>query len=234
MNYKILKDIIVKYFKIILIIIVILFLLIIAIIVFKKYTVKDNVVEMDPIIKNDTTNEKEEVKSVKITFDIKGAVKKPGVYTIEDDKRIIDAINLAGGLLDSADNSVINLSKKLKDEMVIIVYTKDEIKKMLQGNTSIKVIEKECICPKLENDACIEDNKVTNSNEIKNEISYPISINDASIEELMNLPNIGESKAKAIINFREENGNFEKIEDIMDVSGIGEKLFEQIKDFITI
>ena len=118
--------------------------------------------------------------------------------------------------------------------MVIIIYTKEEIKKMLQGDTSIKVIEKECICPKLENNAWIDDNKVTNSNEDKNDVKYPISINDASIEELMSLPNIGESKAKSIIKFREDNGSFEKIEDIMNVSGIGEKLFEQIKDFITI
>ena len=182
-------------------------------------------------------SEKNEEVIEKITIDIKGAIKKPGVYTIENNKRVIDAIELAGGLLENADNSVINLSKKLKDEMVIIIYTKEEIKEMLKGDTSIKVIEKECICPKLENNACIENNKITNSgdnNENKDNINYPISINDATVEELMNLPGIGESKAKTIVEYRTENGSFEKIEDIMNITGIGEKLFEQIKEYITI
>lgn len=183
------------------------------------------------------TIEKNEVVEEKVTIDIKGAIKKPGVYTIEKDKRVIDAIELAGGLLENADNSVINLSKKLKEEMVIIIYTKDEIKEMLKGDTSVKVVEKECICPKLENDACIENIKTTNSddnNENKDNINYPISINEATVEELMNLPGIGESKAKTIVEYRTENGLFEKIEDIMNITGIGEKLFEQIKEYITI
>ena len=147
------------------------------------------------------------------------------------DSRVIDAINKAGGLLDTADNSIINLSKKITDEMVIIIYTKDEIGKMLEGDMAIKIIEKECICPKLENDSCI-DNKVTNSSEKKENISFPISINKANKEELMNLPGIGESKANAIIKYRDENGNFDKIEDIINVSGIGELVFEKIKEYI--
>lgn len=230
------KKIILKQRKKILI--VIMMITVICMYIFNNNTKEEN----SEVIKLAQNNDMEIVKEKefvdkKIIIDIKGAIKKPGVYTIENNKRVIDAIELAGGLLENADNSVINLSKKLKDEMVIIIYTKDEIKEMLKGDTSVKIIEKECICPKLENNACIENNKITNSgdnNENKDNINYPISINDATVEELMNLPGIGESKAKTIVEYRTENGLFEKIEDIMNITGIGEKLFEQIKEYITI
>ena len=226
-----------KYWKLLLFVIFILIVLIIYGIHYyfnlnKTEEVKGVIMEKTKI----ETNDNKEKVIEKITIDIKGAVKNPGVYEIEVGKRVNDAINLAGGLKSDADNSVINLSKKLKDEMVIIIYTKEEIKKMLEGDTVIKVIEKECVCPKLENDACIED-KVTNEkievnvDESKDEL---ISINTASINELTNISGIGESKAKAIIEYREKNGNFEKIEDVKNVSGIGESLFEKIKDYITI
>lgn len=208
--------------------IILITLLLISIYQFKFNAKDDNIQKLEHF---DIVEEKEDDVSTKITIDIKGAVKKPGVYNMNRDSRVIDAINKAGGLLDTADNSIINLSKKVTDEMVIIIYTKDEISKMLEGDTAIKIIEKECICPKLENDACI-DNKVTNSSEKKENISFPISINKANKEELMNLPGIGESKANAIIKYRDENGNFDKIEDIINVSGIGELVFEKIKEYI--
>ena len=233
-----------KYWKILLIVIILLIILItISVYLYFKFNIKDEMKEEVVLekLEVETDNEKDEQTKEdiiqEITFDIKGAVKKPGVYKMEEGKRVIDAINLAGGLKSNADNSVINLSKKLKDEMVIIIYTKEEIKKMLEGDTVIKVIEKECVCPKLENDACIED-KITNE---KIDVSVDeskqedlISINTASINELTSISGIGESKAKAIIEYREKNGNFEKIEDVKNVSGIGESLFEKIKDYITI
>lgn len=208
--------------------IILITLLLISIYQFKFNEKDDDIQKLEHF---DIVEEKEDDVSTKITIDIKGAVKKPGVYNMNRDSRVIDAINKAGGLLDTADNSIINLSKKVTDEMVIIIYTKDEISKMLEGDTAIKIIEKECICPKLENDACI-DNKVTNSSEKKENISFPISINKANKEELMNLPGIGESKANAIIKYRDENGNFDKIEDVINVSGIGELVFEKIKEYI--
>ena len=208
--------------------IILITLLLISIYQFKFNEKDDDIQKLEHF---DIVEEKEDGVSTKITIDIKGAVKNPGVYNMNRDSRVIDAINKAGGLLDTADNSIINLSKKITDEMVIIIYTKDEIGKMLEGDMAIKIIEKECICPKLENDSCI-DNKVTNSSEKKENISFPISINKANKEELMNLPGIGESKANAIIKYRDENGNFDKIEDIINVSGIGELVFEKIKEYI--
>ncbi len=168
-----------------------------------------------------------------IKVNIKGAVVNPGVYSFSSGERVIDAINKSGGLLENADTSVINLSKNLFDEMVIVIYTHDEVQSMKGNNIVVQYVEKECNCPKLTNDACLissdinnPDNKIDNSNKV--------SINTATLEQLQSLSGIGESKAKAIIKYREEHGNFSKIEDIMNVTGIGEKVFEQIKDSITV
>ncbi len=166
-------------------------------------------------------------------FDIKGAVANPGVYKIEESARIIDAINMAGGLLENADTSVNNLSKFIKDEMVIIIYTKDEVLNFSE------VIEKEIkendTCKKnndvILNDSCINNDQEKESN---NDIDKKISINTADLDLMITLPGIGEEKAKTIIAYRNEHGLFEKIEDIMNVSGIGEKLFEKLKDYITV
>lgn len=170
------------------------------------------------------------VENKKIKIDIKGEILNPGVYQLKENDRVSDAINVAGGLTENADTELINLSKTLKDEMVIIIYNKYEIEKIRQESnkteTIIKYIEKKCTCPDTTNDACIrkaEDVKDTK-----------VSINTATVEELMTIEGIGESKAKAIVKYRETNGNFETIEDIKNVSGIGESTFEKFKDYITI
>ena len=192
--------------------------------------------EVDVVLENEVVEEleKEEIIEVidKIKVDIKGAVLNPGVYELEQNSRVSDAISISGGLIDTADTSTINLSKLLKDEMVIIIYTKDEIKEMRKGNTVVKYIEKECVCPKLENDACIED-KVTN-NETKENVSGKVSLNNATIDELMTLSGIGESKAKLIIEYREQNGGFKSIDEITNVKGIGQSTYEKIKDNLTL
>lgn len=162
-----------------------------------------------------------------VFVDIKGAVNNPGVYELDTGSRVIDAITLAGDLREDADTSIINLSKELKDGMFIIVYTKEEIStykdKIIPSKTIIKEIENKIICPDTSNDACISDN---------DKQTGLININTASIEELTTLKGIGESKAKKIIEYREETP-FETIEDIKNVSGIGESAFDKIKDNIT-
>lgn len=172
-------------------------------------------------------------KEEKIKVDIKGAVKNPGVYEINSNGRVADAIAISGGLTNDADTSILNLSKNLTDEMVIIIYTKEEVAEMLKGSTSIKYIEKECICPKIENDACI-DNVIENKPDTNTSNEQKVSLNSATIDELMQLPGIGEVKAKAIIAYREENGGFKSIEELLEVNGIGESTFNKIKDQLSL
>jgi competence protein ComEA helix-hairpin-helix repeat region len=167
------------------------------------------------------TEEKEILFEI-FKVDIKGAVKNPGVYEVKKGDRIIDLINIAGGLIKEANTNFINLSKELEDEMIVWVYTNKEIIDLKLGETIIKYIEKECNCPSTKNTACI------NSND-----EALVNINTADMEVLLTLSGIGESKAKAIIEYREKQ-LFINIEDIMNVSGIGESAFEKIKDYITV
>lgn len=203
--------------------------IIVGLITFNIYTLT--------LVNKDTEEEQiypvkeKETKNKKIKIDIKGEIKVAGVYELDFGSRVVDAINKAGGITKQADTSIINLSKKLDDEMVVIVYSKNEVISLKKSEkTDIKEI-----CPKI-NDACPEkvieaiDKKETNNNSS----TKKISINTATKEQLQALEGVGESKAKAIINYREENGNFKTIEDIKKVSGIGNSAFEKIKDNITV
>ena len=132
---------------------------------------------------------------------------------------------MAGGLRKDSDTSNINLSKKLTDEMVIIVYTKKEIQEEKNKN--------EIVCPPC-NNACIkeEDEKAKIITDKTN--NTKININTATMEELQTLNGIGEAKAKAIIEYRNKNEKFKTIDEIKNVTGIGESAFEKIKDSITV
>ena len=146
--------------------------------------------------------------------DIKGAVKKPGVYKVSEDMIVNDLIKLAGGLTKNAYTKNINLASKLKEGMVVYVYSKNEM-------TTTKIL----------NDVKYE---VPSSNEETTTVTTgKVNINTASKEELMTLSGVGESKAIAIIDYRSKN-RFNTIEDIMNVSGIGESAFAKIKEYITV
>jgi len=161
--------------------------------------------------------------------DIKGEIITPGIYTLSSNSRVIDVIEKAGGLTENADTSVINLSKKISDEMVIIIYSYAEVEDFKNTKEIEELVQDKCLQKDenaLENDACITDSSSTTTLE-------KVSINTATLEELMTLSGIGESKAQEIINYRETNGNFNTIEEIKNVSGIGDSIFEKIKDNIT-
>lgn len=188
-----------------------------------KYTIEKIVPEINTITKEDTSEE------VKIKVDIKGQVLNPGVYQLESDSRVKDVIELAGGLTEEANTSLINLSKKITDEMVIIIYSNEEVKNsnVKEIETVFKVVEKECQCPNIKNDSCI------NTELEDNETTKLININTATKEELMTLTSIGEAKAELIIEYRNTTP-FNTIEELMNVSGIGEALFNKIKEHITV
>ena len=183
---------------------------------------KNNTIASNELINKEKKEDKEEF----IFVDVKGSVKTPGVYKLKNDSRVIDAIEASGGILNDANTRFINLSKALKDGDVVMVYSNAEIDKAKKDN--IVYIETPCVCEEVKNDACIketEENKGVNGK---------ININTAGIEELKTLNGIGESKAKAIVEYRTVKGKFKKIEEIKDVNGISESLFEKIKDNITI
>lgn len=163
-----------------------------------------------------------------IKVEIKGLVVNPGVYEITDELIVDDVIKMAGGLVKDANTSQINLSKKVYDEMVIIIPSNAEIEELTKGSI-IKYVENECVCPKLINDSCITLNP---DDDIIIE-SKKISLNNASKEELMTLSGIGESKALAIIEYRKTH-RFTTVEEIMNVKGIGNSIYEKIKDNISI
>ena len=218
-------------------IVVVLILLIIVSIFYFLFHSKDVDKPIEVAIEDDNKieiiNENEEKKVIKVN--VKGAINAPGVYELDESARVIDAIEISGGLTKSADTSFLNLSKKLTDEDVIIVYTKDEVKNLKQGNVVIEYIEKECNCPYIQNSACIDqENIIGGNNALTNNNDSKISINNATEEQLQTLSGIGASKAKDIIEYRKNNGGFKSIEDILKVNGIGEILFEKIKDNITI
>lgn len=189
--------------------------------------------------KNST--EKESQQDELLYVDVKGAVKKPGVFAVNDGAIIKDVIDMAGGFLKTAYQNGINLSKKVSNEMVIYVYTKTEIKKYEESNNTPKnVVNETCktssynICECTTNKESVIEIGESNQNDSNKVESKLVNINTASASELTALSGIGESKAQAIIKYREQNGNFKTIEDITNVNGIGDAVFDKIKDLITI
>ena len=164
-----------------------------------------------------TKNNKKEETS-KVVVDIKGMVTNPGVYEVDSTMRVNDVILLAGGLIEGADTSLINLAKIVTDEMTIIIYSNEEVQEKYKEEICV------CDCPLIENDACV-DNK---------EEDHLININTCTLDELMEINGIGKTKAEAILEYRESNGDFNSIDDIKKVDGIGDALFEKIKAYIKV
>lgn len=157
----------------------------------------------------------------KIYVDVKGAVYLPGVYEVTSDMRLIDAVDLAGGFSEEADQTPVNLSLKLADQMVIFIPKLGD-SETFQTDQETQV-------------ASMEENVITvpeGSSEPK--ASAKVNINLADASELQQLSGIGEKKAEQIVAYRQDNGSFQKIEELKNVSGIGEKTFEAIQSSITV
>lgn len=237
MNIEKIKSLLLKYYQYIIIFILII-TNIIVLLMKKERIITNEIISECPI-------------TSKLKVDIKGSVNKPGVYEMDENSRVIDIINKSGGLLENADTSTINLSKTLADQMVIYIYSKEELSTLKKDpETIIQYVDNECFCPEVINDPCLDSNEIINNyitnyykddekqtdnktNSENSNYSSLISINKATKEELMTLPSIGESKAIKIIEYR-NNSKFNSIEDIKNVSGIGSSIYEKIKDYITI
>ncbi|MCI8616542.1 MAG: hypothetical protein HFJ01_15880 [Lachnospiraceae bacterium] len=147
-----------------------------------------------------------------------GAVVHPGVYTLEEKSRVYQAIDRAGGFLEDADADFLNQADFLSDGMKLYVPTKEEVKAAGE-------------LPKWQDVGKNTGSAVEADREKEDSL---VNINTAGEELLCTLPGIGSSKAMGIISYREKNGSFRRIEDIMNVEGIKEGLFQKIRDKITV
>lgn len=153
------------------------------------------------------TKEKKDGDSGKIYVHITGAVKKPGVYIFDEKPRVVEVVEKAGGFRKDAVQSEINQAEIIEDGAQIVIESKkDKIKAQKEQK---RIFESK------------EDSDLLN-------------INTATKEELMTLTGIGESKAMSIISYRETHGEFKKIEDIMNITGIKTGVFEKIKNQIRV
>ena len=168
---------------------------------------KEEVVEETEAIVTTVLAEKTEesmTQEAVIFVDIKGEVKKPGVYQMKMGDRVKDAIDAAGGLTAEADSQKVNLAQRVEDQMVIVVPKVGEEAEAIPAGATSKEVAKE----------------------------GKVNINTATVEELKTLKGVGEKKAEAIIEYRKKNGSFKTKEDLMKVRGIGKKLFESFEERI--
>ena len=167
----------------------------------------------------------EEAKT--LVVHICGAVSAPGVYELPAGSRIIDAVEAGGGFLPEADEACCNLAEEIVDGCQIYIMTKSE--SCADGQTE----KKAGIQTSPDSDMQTTDRNVRSNSAPALENGL-VNLNTADVAALMTLPGIGESRAKAIISYREQQGAFTKIEDIMKISGIKQAAFSKIKDKITV
>ena len=169
---------------------------------------------------NDNTKDTVQISKVetslndKVTIYISGEVKNPGVVELKYDARLADGVDLCGGLTEDANLNGINLAMKIKDEGHYIIPKVGEETK----------------------DTVVNDNEYRNENNTLNEPESnndnKININTADLSELDSLPGFGQVTAQKIIEYRQEHTKFNSIEELMNIKGIGEKKFNNVKDYI--
>lgn len=151
---------------------------------------------------------KEDSTSLYITVDIKGAVQKPGVYELPSNSRVNDAINLAGGVSERADRQSVNFAQKLSDEAVIYVATVGE---------QLSVVNQASAKPD-------DPSKATEK----------VNLNKATLADLQTISGIGQKRAQDILDYRDSNGGFQSVDELSNVSGIGDKTLERIRKEVSV
>ena len=210
--------------KIFISIVIIIIFALVLIYVYQKLYKEDSEIILSNNINDVTLNtneigtKEEKNDEEKVVVHVIGEVNNPGVVTLPEGSRIIDAINKAGGKTEEADLSKINLAFIVEDGTQIY------IPRINENLNQINLISDGAGIGVIINDSNLEENKV----EVK------VNINTANKEKLETLPGIGETTAQKIIDYRETNGKFKTIEDIKNVSGIGEAKYESLKDKITV
>ncbi len=159
----------------------------------------------DPAADQETT-----AVSKEAYVDISGEVNKPGVYKVTSETRLFEVIDMAGGLTGNADPDSLNRAEKVTDGEKIIVLSYDESSEIRSSSSSVP----DC--------------------GLASDTGDKVNINTADSSELQTIPGIGPAKAQSIIDYRQQNGYFTAAEDIMDVTGIGQKTYASIKDYIVV
>ncbi len=186
--------------------------------------------ETDTVQKDRKGDEKpEDEPSSKITVYVCGAVRNPDVYVLDSKNRIVDAVSAAGGFMDDAGTEYLNLAAGLSDGQKVYIPTVAQIEEALYRDEELYSAEVNITSniPSVGS----ENNSGRGGGE---ENDVLVDINHADRETLMTLPGIGQSKADKIISYRESNGGFSSIEDIMLVGGIKEGLYNKVKDRICV
>lgn len=174
--------------------------------------------EINTLEETKTTVKKEEIEEDKIVVHITGAVKKQGVVEVKENARINDVIAEAGGTTEDADLKNVNLAYVVEDgQKIYIPSVKDKLEIEEDGEIVTESAGENVL-----------------REEDENGKSSRININTANAEALTAIPGVGESTAEKIITYRKENGKFKTVEDIKNVSGIGDKKYEAIKDYISV
>ena len=174
-----------------------------------------NQIYIDSIqLEENVTNTVIEAEATKIKIHIIGEVKNPGIYELEVGSRIFDAVEIAGGNTEMADLNKINLAYELEDgQKIKIPGIFEEETAYIYNDSGENVI--------------VSNDSTSNSNK-------KININKANIEELQKINGVGPSLAEKIIMYRNQNGKFKSIEDLKNVSGIGDKKYETIKEYVVV
>ena len=188
---------------------------------FEKENVIGNLEETEEVTKEEDT---------KIIVHVSGAVNREGIVELEENSRISDAIDKAEGLKENADTKNINLAFKLEDGMKIYIPTIGESIAENEVNENNNMIDETSKYVTSESGVAQEEN----NGQTEEKKSEKVNINKATQTELEGLPGIGPATAIKIINYRNENGKFKNIEDIKEVSGIGDAKYEIIKDLICV
>ncbi|WP_226583195.1 helix-hairpin-helix domain-containing protein [Halobacillus litoralis] len=184
---------------------IILVLIFVLVIYSQKPSSDPDSMPQSNVVKSSEAVQNDSLDEKEIKVDVKGEVKEPGVYTMDSGTRVDDVIRKAGGLTREADPSSVNLAQKLQDEMVISVALNDEV----------------------------QEGDVTKGMTSETKVQK-VRVNSASAIEIQTIKGIGPSKAESIIKYREEHGPFSSLEDLIKVTGIGEKTLEDMKEDILV
>lgn len=167
-----------------------------------------------------------------VYVDVKGAVKHPGMYRLKGDARLMDAIEAAGGCVPKADKSAVNLAQKIKDQSLISIPYQHQ-----KHGAIVKYPDDAAATPAStakDANSSVNQGQDASATGTSGAKSDKININTATATDLTKLDGIGEKRAETIIRYRTEHGSFKSVDDLKNISGIGEKTVAKLKEQVIV